>query len=470
VRIALAHPYTWPGVRRGGERYLADLAWWLQQAGHEVDVVTGSGRRLWRRAARGGLSPVDTFGLSAWAPLARGRHDVVHALVPSAALAARLAGRPTVYTHLGLPTAEHFGRRPQDRRLFTLAVQRSTAVTALSQAAADALRSLVPAQVRVLPPGVRREAFPADLRPRTGPPRLLFPADASDPRKGLATVLAALDLLLDRRPDARLLLAGPGDPSAALAAASERARAATDVAGVGELADLPGRYRAATVTVLPSRYEAFGLVLVESLASGTPAVATAEGGPVEILDDPLTGRTAAPADPASLAAALDAAVALAADPQTPGRCAEHARRYDWQVVGPAHEALYAHAARRGVGARRSPARGDSHQSLSGPVGGGDVDRAPDGHVAEAGRLRPVPQAGAVGVPPVHVVSCARNRAAGRRLQDSRRSTGSNRTSCPPGSSTPSTRSSARTGSRRCSSIAPRKARSTGPPRASGVRS
>lgn len=345
MRIALAHPYSWPEVRRGGERYLADLARWLEDAGHDVEVVTGSGRRLWRRAARGALSPVDTFGLSAWAPLVRGRHDVVHALVPSAALAARLAGCRTVYTHLGLPTAEHFGRRPQDRRLFALAVQRSTAVTALSAAAAAAVRSLAPADVRVLPPGVRLDAFPPDLTPRTGPPRLLFPADASDPRKGLGTALAALDLLLDRRPDARLVLAGPGDPSAALAAASDRARAATDVVGTGELADVPDRYRAATVTVLPSRYEAFGLVLVESLASGTPAVATAEGGPAEILDDPLTGRTAAPADPADLATALDRVVSLAADPATPARCAEHARRYAWSTVGPAHEALYEQATR-----------------------------------------------------------------------------------------------------------------------------
>jgi phosphatidylinositol alpha-mannosyltransferase len=341
VRIALAHPYSWPAVRRGGERYLADLAGWLQQAGHEVDVVTGEGRAVHRRLARRGLSPVDMFGVAAWAPLVRGRHDVVHALVPSAALAARLAGRPTVYTHLGLPTAEHFGRRPFDRRLFEAAVRRSTAVTALSRAAADAVRALVAVDVGVLPPGVRLDRFAADVRPRIGAPVLLFAADASDPRKGLGTALAALDVLLDRHPGARLVVAGPGDPAPALRAATERARAATDVVGVGELDDVPGRYRAATVTVLPARYEAFGLVLVESLASGTPAVASAEGGPVEILDDPQVGRTAAPADPHDLARALDEAIGLARLPETPRRCAQHACRYDWAAtVGPAHEALY----------------------------------------------------------------------------------------------------------------------------------
>ena len=42
LRVALVHPYSWPEVRRGGERYLADLAWYLDRAGHEVAVVTGT--------------------------------------------------------------------------------------------------------------------------------------------------------------------------------------------------------------------------------------------------------------------------------------------------------------------------------------------------------------------------------------------------------------------------------------------
>lgn len=345
MRIALASPYSWPHVRRGGERYLDDLAHWLRAAGHDVDVVTGEGHRVHVAAARRGLTPLDTFGLAAWAPLFRGRHDVVHALVPSAALAARAAGRRTVYTVLGLPSGSHFGRRPFDRRLFTGAVRRSSAVTALSAAAAQTVTGLAGRDVEVVPPGLRPDRFPLEPAPRRGPARLLFAADASDPRKGLGAALAALDLLLDRLPDARLLVAGPGDPAPALAAASARARAATDVMGVGELDDVPGRYRAATVTVLPSRYEAFGLVLVESLASGTPAVAYAEGGPADVLDDPLTGRTCPPGDTAALAAAIEQAVALAADPRTPQRCADHARRWHWDVVGAQHEAVYARALR-----------------------------------------------------------------------------------------------------------------------------
>lgn len=341
MRVALAHPFSWPDVQRGGERYLDDLAWWLRSAGHEVDVVTGAGRPMHRRLARRGLTPMDTFGVSAWAPLLRGRHDLVHALVPSAAIAARLAGRRTVYTSLGLPTAAHFGRRPLDRWLFETAVRRSTRATGMSVAARDAMHALVPELVTVLPLGVRLDRFTLRDEARSGPPVLLFASDSSDPRKGLGALLTALDLLLDRLPATRLRVSGPGDPTAALAAATPRARAATDALGQGELDDVPELYRQATVTVLPSRYEAFGLVLVESLASGTPAVAMAEGGPLEILDDPLTSRTAPVRDPQGLARALEEAIGLAADPATPRRCREHARRWDWEsVIGPAHEALY----------------------------------------------------------------------------------------------------------------------------------
>lgn len=347
MRVALAHPFSWPDVVRGGERIVADLEHVLTAAGHQVDVVTGAGRRLHQRLARRGLSEMDTFGVSAFAPLVRSRPDVVHAFVPSAALAARAAGLPVVYTHLGLPRQQHFADHRAQDRLFRAAVRRSTAVAGFSTAAAAAITALTGRPAQELNPGVRLEQFPLEPAPRRGPPRILFASDASDPRKGLPTLLAAFDSLLDSNPDAQLLLACPGDPGPALAAASSRTRAATDVLGPS-LTEVAARYRSATVTVLPSRHEAFGLVLVESLASGTPAVATAEGGPVQILDDPLVGQTAPPDDPRALARALRRAVELAADPATPARCREHARQWDWtDVVGPAHERLY-----RSVLARR----------------------------------------------------------------------------------------------------------------------
>lgn len=361
LRIALVHPFAWPEVRRGGERYLDDLAWYLAKAGHHVEVITGTPgsshdtardgvverrrrnvvpERLRRRA----VSPVDTFGVAALVPLLSRRYDVVHALTPTAAMAARIAGQRTLYTVLGHPTPEQFGRRPFDRQLVAAAVRAASAVTTLSRASAAQVEAMFGRRPDVLTPGVRTDRFPPKAETVTGPPRVLFPGDAADSRKGISLALQAMVMLAERRPGVRLVLAGPGDHRWAIARLGDlgaRAERLTDVVGAGAPDDVPVRYRQATVTVLPSRHEAFGLALVESLASGTPVVCSDDGGMPEVVDDPSVGRVFAPREAGPLADALDAAIELAADPLTAARCSAHARRWGWEAsVGPAHEERY----------------------------------------------------------------------------------------------------------------------------------
>ncbi|CAN5813661.1 glycosyltransferase family 4 protein [soil metagenome] len=361
-RVALVHPFPWTEVRRGGERYLHDLAWYLSEQGHLVDVITSSLepqgpvvdgtlsvrtlRRLGHpRLRAAGITPVETHGLSALVALVGRRYDVVHALTPSGALAGRLSGHPTVYSELGHPTAEDLQTRPVAWRLWRSATRGARAVTALSRSAKRAVDELSDGgPAVVLNPGTRLDRFRPDLAPRTGPPRLLFPADANQERKGVAVALAALGRLLRTHPTARLLLGGPGDHHWAvprLGADAERILASVDVLGVGALDEIPDRYRQAAVTLLPSWHEAFGLVLTESLACGTPVVCTDAGGMPEIVDDPRIGRTFRQGDDADLARAITEAIALAADPETPALCARHARRWGWRErIGPEHEQLY----------------------------------------------------------------------------------------------------------------------------------
>lgn len=362
MRVALVHPFPWPEVRRGAERYLDDLSHYLADIGHEVDVVTGTYGRSRTEArnermavycrshlrvptaTRFGLSEVETFGAKALVALLRGRADVVHAFTPSAALAGRVACLPTLYSVLGHPSREQLPTAPAARRLFVGAVRTATVTATLSRASADALATTVGRCGIVLPPGVQLERFPPNIAPRTATPRLLFSATLADSRNRVDLAVQVLARVLDQHPGTRLILSGEGDPGRALAEAARAGRhvlAAVDAAGPGQPEEVPSRYRSATLTLLPADHEAFGLALIESLASGTPVVCAPSGGMPEIVDDTRIGRVAEASTVESLTKAVLETIALAAEPATPSRCAAHARRWGWvEAIGPAHHRVY----------------------------------------------------------------------------------------------------------------------------------
>lgn len=357
MKIALVHPFAWPEVRRGGERYLDDLQWYLRNAGHRVDVITGTrsggdvvttphgaNRRLQQlpglRRGRVQLADVETFGARVVPTLLRHRYDIVHALVPTAAVGARLTGQRVVFTLLGYPTPKLMQEHPMKRRVLTAAVRMSGGVSALSSLVADDVEATFGRRPTVIAPGVRTPSFaPA---PRAAVPTILF-ASAMRPEKGVDVLLRAFATLAASQPDVRLVLCGPGDPTWAFDAAGDAVdpyRDRVDVVGPGLPEELPARYASAHVTVLPSRNEAFGLVLAESLASGTPVVGCSGGGADDIVVDGV-GSMVAHGDAPALADAIGKSLELARQPETAGRCLARATTWDWQgAIGPQHEALY----------------------------------------------------------------------------------------------------------------------------------
>lgn len=357
MRIALTHPYSWPEVRRGAERIIMETSRALAARGHDVTVYTAGStagtttvdgarivrfRRIWRRD----WMHERWFGWRVTPHLATGRFDATHSFMPCDAVAAirtrRVGGHRTLYDEMGVPFLNW------DRRRDGWARHRVAADVdvygCMSQYALDALRANSDRDGVRIPGGVRVDHFAPGERAKT--PTLLFSGAFDVPFKGVAQLLEALAIAADRCPDLRLWLSGPGDGSALLAAAPAAARERTEILPLGEPGDQAARYAQAWATVLPSRRESFGMVMLESLACGTPIVTTDDGAPQELVTE-TTGATSTAGDPASLADALLRAVDLARRPETVAACRATAEQYDWDThLAPLLEELYADGPRR----------------------------------------------------------------------------------------------------------------------------
>ena len=110
---------------------------------------------------------------------------------------------------------------------------------------------------------------------------------------------------------------------------------------------LSSYYRAADVVIVPSRSESFGLVALEAAACGTPVVASAVGGLLNIVHDGVTGLLVEGRDPARFARAMrqvldDPAAATAMG----AAAAVRARRFTWSFTAARLRRLYADLAVR----------------------------------------------------------------------------------------------------------------------------
>ena len=141
------------------------------------------------------------------------------------------------------------------------------------------------------------------------------------------------------RADAVLLLVGPDMPGHDLDVGPQAREAARSSSNgrlrlLGPADDVRPALWAADVFVQPSHYEAFGISVIEAMATTLPIVATRVGGMAEFLVDFENARLCAPHDPQGLAAAL---ISVLDDQTLSGRLATNARltvekMFDEEVV------------------------------------------------------------------------------------------------------------------------------------------
>jgi phosphatidylinositol alpha-1,6-mannosyltransferase len=135
----------------------------------------------------------------------------------------------------------------------------ATSAASRASLGADAILPL-PVDADVFTPGEPEQAL------------LAFVGRADDPRKNAQLLLDALPLLRRRVPEARVRLVG--SPPASLPEGAE---------ATGRVASVPEHLRDATLFVLPSRQEGFGIAAAEALAAGVPVITTPSGGPEELV-------------------------------------------------------------------------------------------------------------------------------------------------------------------------------------------
>jgi phosphatidylinositol alpha-mannosyltransferase len=324
---------------------------WLVTAPEHVDAVTEpDGLRIaYRtrgRSVGAGRFHVDDL-LRCVVPIGRGvranSYDIVdcHHFVDAAGTRfGRRHRAPYLMSLPGVPRRDTLGGRPLRRLALRYALGGAARIHCLSEYARHVLRREFDLEGHVMPAGVDTERYAGD-RP-SGEPIVLCTAAAGDPRKQVDVLVRAFPLLLRQRPDARLVLAPP-DPSAAerlLALLDDEVRTRCELRAGLDFDALAALYREAAVSVLPSVEEAFGLVIVESLAAGTPVVGADHGAIPEIITSPEIGALFEASEPEALAKALASTLELAGDPATPARCRAHARQWDWSEIGPRMEAAY----------------------------------------------------------------------------------------------------------------------------------
>lgn len=281
--------------------------------------------------------------------------DVVHVQCVSSAVdyalpVAKKLGLPFVVTlqgELSMDAAEIYQRVGGARRRMTRALREADAITACSR------QTLEEADVfyverggepfgergRVIYNGIDLKSFENVKQMERNRP-YVFALGRHVRQKGFDVLIEAMAGVAGGHD---LVLAGEGPERGRLEALAAERGLAERVEFVGRLdaASVRRWMKGASVFVLSSRQEPFGIVNLEAMASGVPVVATRVGGVPEFVDDGVVGILVEAEDSAGLGRAITET--LTSEQAAAARCraaSERVKRFDWGAISADYLAMY----------------------------------------------------------------------------------------------------------------------------------
>ena len=360
--------------REGMGFYIWNLSKELTRLGHEVQIITRGGLKQTEKKVVDGITIWSPSFLPTYPLHVHGHSIFVNRVVRALESAVDLfhlhtplvkqpeTKRPTLVT-VHTPMRADVGSFRPDSLIGWLAklqapvsylleqeiFDHAEKLTAVSQSVAGELSAygIDPKRVSVLGNGVNTDIFrPKPHADQVSRPYFLTVARLA-PRKGLHDLIACAELVSHRYPDYRFLIAGTGPLEGELATQIRRRKLQDNVlllGHIGERTQLVELYQNATAFVHPAHYEGLPTVLLEAMACGCPAVATAVSGALDVVQDGQNGRLVPICQPEAMAQAL---MQLVEEPQLRARLGPAARatieqQYAWDVVGKNYVDQYAH--------------------------------------------------------------------------------------------------------------------------------
>lgn len=295
------------------ERYLTYLAPELARRGHTVTIVGGEPVAMTEALTGTGVEhiPAATTIQVLRGAVAGPRPDLLHSHMTAADAAALVAS-----TRLGRPSVStlHFAGGRGHSRVTRAAYGRLRGRFAREIAISSHVAATSGGDPVVLPTGIPD-------RPRPGGPRrpVVLVAQRLEAEKQTDLAIRAWSASGLAAVGWELVVAGRGSQADALQRLVDGLGATESVRFVGHQADLTPRLAEASMLLAPTPDEAFGLTVVEAMASGLAVVAAAAGGHLETVGPVASDWMFAPGDPVAAAGRLRALADSPEDREALGR-------------------------------------------------------------------------------------------------------------------------------------------------------